>query len=139
MRTPIWLAGLGALVIGAVPAAQERPGPPRPGVVGAASGLAVDEIQGHQIAAHVQFLADNLLEGHASSSRGGAVAARCLAARLALPGYEPAVASGTWDCTGAVDDIRFPPALGRRIANAPDVPAHHSGEPFARPRLSFAN
>jgi len=115
MRTPIWLAGLGALVIVAVLAALERSGSPRREVLGAASGpalrLALDEIQGDQIAAHLQFLADDLLEGRAPSTQ-------------------------PWDYTGAVSDVRFLAELGWRIANAPDMPAYHAGEQFARPRLS---
>lgn len=96
MRSTIWLAGLGALVIVAVLAAQERPGSPRPEVARAASGVALDEIEGDQIAAHLQFLADDLLEGRAPSTRGGELAARYLATQLALLGYEPAGESGTF-------------------------------------------
>jgi len=100
MRTTLWLAGLGALVIVAVLTAQVRQGSPRPEVARAASGLALrpalDEIQGDQIAAHLQFLSDDLLEGRAPSTRGGDLAARYLATQLALLGYEPAGENGTY-------------------------------------------
>jgi Zn-dependent M28 family amino/carboxypeptidase len=96
MRATLWLAGLGALVLTAVLFAQDRPGSPRPAVTGASSGPALDEIRGDQIATHLQFLADDLLEGRAPSTRGGALAARYLATQLALLGYEPAGENGTY-------------------------------------------
>jgi hypothetical protein len=100
MRPTKWLAGLGAIVIVAVLAAQERSGSPRPEVMPAESGPALRpaqvEIQGEQIAAHLQFLADDRLEGRAPSTSGGELAARYLATQLALLGYEPAGESGTF-------------------------------------------
>jgi Zn-dependent M28 family amino/carboxypeptidase len=45
---------------------------------------------------HLQFLADDLLEGRAPSTRGGEVAARYLAAQLSLAGYTPAGDNGTY-------------------------------------------
>ena len=41
--------------------------------------------------------------------------------------------------TGAVNDMRFLAELGWRIANAPDIPAYHPSEQFARPRLNSTN
>ena len=96
MRTGLWLSGVVALVIASVLAAQERPGSPRPDVRAARAGAVLDEIRGDQIAAHVQFLADDLLEGRAPSTRGGDVAAKYLAAQLALLGYGPGAADGTF-------------------------------------------
>ncbi len=96
MRTTLLLAGLGALVIAAVLVAQNRPGSPRPGVAASTAGPALDEIRGDQIAAHLQFLADDLLEGRAPSTRGGELAAHYLATQLAVLGYEPAGESGTY-------------------------------------------
>ena len=96
MRTTLLLAGLGALVIAAVLIAQNRPGSPRPDVAASTSGPALDEIRGDQIAAHLQFLADDLLEGRAPSTRGGELAAHYLATQLAVLGYEPAGESGTF-------------------------------------------
>ncbi len=96
MRTGFWLSGVVALVIAGALAAQERPGSPRPDVRLARSGAALDEIRGSDIAAHVRFLADDLLEGRAPSTRGGDLAAGYLAAQLALLGYEPGAADGTF-------------------------------------------
>ena len=96
MRTGFWLSGVVALVIASVLAAQERPGSPRPDVRLARSGAALDEIRGSDMAAHVQFLADDLLEGRAPSTRGGDLAATYLAAQLALLGYEPGATGGTF-------------------------------------------
>ena len=89
MRTIFWIAGLTFVVIVAVLAGQERGGSPRPTTAAAGAGPALDEIQGEQIAAHLQFLSDDLLEGRAPSTRGGDLAARYLAAQLALLGFEP--------------------------------------------------
>ena len=96
MRASLWLAAAGALVIASVLAVQDVPGSRRPVARGAASGPALDEIRREQIAAHVQFLSDDLLEGRAPSTRGGDLAARYLAAQLALLGFEPAAADGTY-------------------------------------------
>ena len=96
MRTTIWLTALGALVIVAVLLAQDRPGF-RPSAAGTAtSGPVLDEIRGEHLAAHVQFLSDDLLEGRAPSTRGGDLAAKYLAAQLALAGFEPGGDNGTW-------------------------------------------
>jgi Zn-dependent M28 family amino/carboxypeptidase len=96
MRTIPWLVGLAAVVIVAVLAGQERPGTPRPAVAAAGSGPALDEIRGEHIAAHVQFLSDDLLEGRGPSTRGGDLAARYLATQLALIGFEPGGENGTY-------------------------------------------
>jgi Zn-dependent M28 family amino/carboxypeptidase len=96
MRTGLWLSGVVALVIASVLAAQDRPGSARPDVPWARSGPALDEIRDHEIAAHVQFLSDDLLEGRAPSTRGGDLAAGYLAAQLALLGFEPGASDGTF-------------------------------------------
>jgi Zn-dependent M28 family amino/carboxypeptidase len=96
MRTGLWLSGVVALVIASVLAAQERPGSPRPDVRSTRNGPALDEIRGDEIAAHVQFLAEDLLEGRAPSTRGGELAAKYLAAQLASLGLEPGASDGTF-------------------------------------------
>ena len=95
MRTTLWLSTLAALVIVAVLAGQERGGSPRPHV-SAAAGPALDEIRPEQLAAHLRFLSDDLLEGRAPSTRGGELAAAYLAAQLAAIGFEPAGDYGTY-------------------------------------------
>ena len=96
MRTILWITGLTFVVIVAVLAGQERGGSPRPAFAATGAGPALDEIQGEQIAAHLQFLSDDLLEGRAPSTRGGDLAARYLAAQLALVGFEPGGENGTY-------------------------------------------
>jgi hypothetical protein len=51
--------------------------------------VAVDRIKAEHIAAHVKFLADDLLEGRAPATRGGDVAARYIATQFELLGLEP--------------------------------------------------
>jgi Zn-dependent M28 family amino/carboxypeptidase len=96
MRTTFWIAGLALVVIVAVLAGQERPGSPRPVISAGGPGPALDEIRGDDIAAHVQFLSDDLLEGRAPSTRGGDLAARYLATQLTLLGFEPGGENGTY-------------------------------------------
>jgi Zn-dependent M28 family amino/carboxypeptidase len=96
MRTLLWLAAAGAVVIAIALVAQDRAGSPRAAVDGVSSGPDLDEIRTHDIAAHLQFLSDDLLEGRAPSTRGGQLAAKYLAAQLALLGYEPAGDNGTY-------------------------------------------
>ncbi|MBI4264811.1 MAG: M20/M25/M40 family metallo-hydrolase [Acidobacteria bacterium] len=96
MRTTLWLAGIGALVVVAVLLAQDRIGSPGSGRAAAGAGPALDEIRGSDIAAHLKFLSDDLLEGRAPSTRGGQLAAQYLAAQLALLGFEPGAENGTY-------------------------------------------
>jgi len=96
MRTTLWIAGLALVVIVAVIAGQERPGSPRPVIAAGGPGPALDEIRGDDIAAHVQFLSDDLLEGRAPSTRGGDLAARYLATQLTLLGIEPGGENGSY-------------------------------------------
>jgi Zn-dependent M28 family amino/carboxypeptidase len=96
MRTLLWITGLASAVIVAVLAAEERSGSPRPVVGTGGAGPALDEIRAEYIAAHLQFLSDDLLEGRAPSTRGGDIAARYLAAQLALAGFEPGGENGTY-------------------------------------------
>jgi Zn-dependent M28 family amino/carboxypeptidase len=56
----------------------------------------LDEIRGGDIAAHLKFLSDDLLEGRAPSTRGGQLAANYLAAQLALLGFAPGAANGSY-------------------------------------------
>jgi Zn-dependent M28 family amino/carboxypeptidase len=96
MRRTIWLVAAVAVVIAGVLAVRQRPGSSQPGTAEAAGGPALGEIRGDQIAAHVRLLADDLFEGRAPSTRGGELAARYLAAQLALAGFEPGAADGTY-------------------------------------------
>ena len=122
MRTGLWLSGVVALVIASILAAQERPGSPRPDVGSARQGPALDEIRGEQIAAHVQFLSDDLLEGRAPSTRGGDLAARYLAAQLALLGFAPGAADGSYFQQVPIVETLVSPASTLTVGNAAPFP-----------------
>ncbi len=83
-------AGL-LLAVGSLLWAQSRVPPPARD-----SGAVAAEIQPDQLAAHLQFLASDLLEGRAPSTRGGELAAAYLATQLATLGYAPAGDNGTY-------------------------------------------
>lgn len=55
----------------------------------AKSPVAVDRIRASELAAHIKFLADDLLEGRAPATRGGDLAARYIASQFELLGLEP--------------------------------------------------
>lgn len=57
---------------------------------------ALDEIRGEDLAAHLKYLASDLLEGRAPSTRGGQLAAEYLATQLTSLGYEPGGDNGTF-------------------------------------------
>jgi Zn-dependent M28 family amino/carboxypeptidase len=70
------------------PTAAKKPAPP--------ATVAVDRIKAEHIAAHVKFLADDLLEGRAPATRGGDLAAKYIATQFELLGLEPAGEKGTY-------------------------------------------
>jgi hypothetical protein len=57
---------------------------------------AMQGIDSERIRAHVRFLADDLLEGRGTGTRGGDIAARYIAAQFALDGLKPAGDNGTY-------------------------------------------
>ena len=57
---------------------------------------ALDAIRPEAIRAHMSFLADDLLEGRGTATRGYDIAARYVAARFEELGLEPAGAKGSW-------------------------------------------
>ena len=61
-----------------------------------ASAAAIPDISPVAIRAHVEFLADDLLEGRAAGTRGYDLAARYVASQLQAIGLEPAGDAGTW-------------------------------------------
>jgi Zn-dependent M28 family amino/carboxypeptidase len=93
-RTRIRASVAAAIVLAVVVVlfAQDRLGAPRVSL----DGPALDEIRGDEIAAHIKFLSDDLLEGRAPSTRGGRLAASYLATQLATLGYGPAGDKGTY-------------------------------------------
>ncbi|HWJ35642.1 MAG TPA: M28 family peptidase [Steroidobacteraceae bacterium] len=67
---------------------------------------AIQSIDPERIRAHVKFLADDLLEGRGTGTRGGDIAANYIAAQFALDGLTPAGDNGTYlqkvDFTGVL-------------------------------------
>src|ERR1700676_2266025 len=72
----------------------------------AEGAAAMGSIDAERIRAHVKFLADDLLEGRGTGTRGGDIAANYIAAQFALYGLEPAGDDGTYlqkvDFTGVL-------------------------------------
>ena len=91
IRASVAAAAIGLAIVAAL-FAQDLPGEPRL----LPPGPAVDEIRRDDIAAHIKFLPDHLLEGRAPSTRGGRSAAAYVAAQLATLGFGPAGDNGTY-------------------------------------------
>ncbi|HET6576780.1 MAG TPA: M20/M25/M40 family metallo-hydrolase [Gemmatimonadales bacterium] len=70
--------------------------------------------------AHLDFLADDALEGRAPGTRGGATAARYIAAQFERLGLEPAGAGGTW--FQRVPIISLTPAPALAVAGTTPAP-----------------
>jgi len=72
----------------------------------AEAAAAMGSIDAERIRAHVKFLADDLLEGRGTGTRGGDIAANYIAAQFALYGLKPAGDDGTYlqkvDFTGVL-------------------------------------
>jgi Zn-dependent M28 family amino/carboxypeptidase len=72
----------------------------------AEAAAAMGSIDAERIRAHVKFLADDLLEGRGTGTRGGDIAANYIAAQFALYGLRPAGDDGTYlqkvDFTGVL-------------------------------------
>lgn len=66
--------------------------------VSAAAGAPATSVEPspQRIRAHVEFLADDLLEGRAAGSRGFDLAARYVATQFELLGLKPAGTNGSW-------------------------------------------
>jgi Zn-dependent M28 family amino/carboxypeptidase len=85
----------GSIGSGAAPAAD-------PGDAGARLGFSPDvqaamaSIDPERIRAHVKFLADDLLEGRGTGTRGGDIAARYIASQFELYGLKPAGDDGSY-------------------------------------------
>jgi Zn-dependent M28 family amino/carboxypeptidase len=62
----------------------------------AGASTAMQGIDAGRIGAHVKFLADDLLEGRGTGTRGGDLAANYIAAQFALNGLKPAGDNGTY-------------------------------------------
>ncbi len=80
---------------------------------------AVSGIDGERIRAHVKFLADDLLEGRGTGTRGGDIAARYIATQFALDGLKPAGDGGTF-----LQKVEFTGVLTQPSSSMAIVPAH---------------
>ena len=83
------------LILGAVAIAEGVPLPAQVGLP-AQAAAAMQSIDAKRIAAHVQFLANDLLEGRGTGTRGGDIAANYIAAQFALSGLKPAGDNGSY-------------------------------------------
>jgi Zn-dependent M28 family amino/carboxypeptidase len=86
------LIGLG---LGAVAMAADALKPAQVGLP-AEVAAAMQSIDAKRIATHVQFLANDLLEGRGTGTRGGDIAANYIAAQFALSGLKPAGDGGSY-------------------------------------------
>ena len=72
----------------------------------AEAAAAMGSIDAERIRAHVKFLADDLLEGRGTGTRGGDIAANYIAAQFAVYGLKPAGDDGSYlqkvDFTGVL-------------------------------------
>jgi Zn-dependent M28 family amino/carboxypeptidase len=82
---------------------------------------AVQGIDAERIRAHVKFLADNLLEGRGTGTRGGDIAANYIATQFALDGLQPAGDNGTY-----LQKVDFTGVLTQPSTTASVVPAKGS-------------
>ncbi|MGD0502847.1 MAG: M28 family peptidase [Steroidobacteraceae bacterium] len=93
-----------------------------PDVAAAMEGISPDRIR-----AHVQFLADDLLEGRGTGTRGGDIAAHYIATQFALYGLKPAGDEG-----GYLQRVDFTGVQTQDGTMAALVPAHGSPEDLTR-------
>ena len=119
MRTSLRLAASVAVLAVGLFAWSCRSGAPAADET-ATAGPVLDEIRAENMAAHLEFLADDLLEGRAPSTRGGQLAAEYLAAQLALLGYAPGGENGTFFQQVAIVESVVDPAF--RLTAGPGAP-----------------
>ncbi len=90
MRVSLVSLPLPALLLAGALTAQQ------PASVGSPSARVARAVDGNVLRAHLEFLADDALEGRAPGTRGGELAARYIASQFRRLGLEPAGDSGTW-------------------------------------------
>lgn len=119
MRAAV-VAGLALLFVAAVWSGRWSAAP------GASDGLALDEIRADDLAAHLQFLSSDALEGRGPVSRGGDRAAAYLAAQLERLGLAPAGDDGTFLqrvplVETRVDTVRLQTGSGLALGQPHDI------------------
>jgi Zn-dependent M28 family amino/carboxypeptidase len=83
------------------------------------AGVALDEIRGDRIAAHLTFLSHDLLEGRAPSTRGGSLAAEYLATQLALVGFAPGGDDDTYFQNVPIVESSVDPSFTLAVSGGP--------------------
>ena len=90
-RRPLERRGVGCRPSGCTdPRVPARALPPRGSGLPPDVQAAIAGIDAERIRAHVKFLADDLLEGRGTGTRGGDIAARYIASQFELYGLQPA-------------------------------------------------
>jgi Zn-dependent M28 family amino/carboxypeptidase len=111
MLLPVLLVS--ALALGAEAPTATPPG--LPASWSARERAAAGTITEQALAAHVRFLADDLLEGRGVGSRGDELAMRYIAAQFERLGLEPAGDGGTWlqrfELVGLTSEVTAPPVF----------------------------
>jgi hypothetical protein len=99
------------------PLAAPRPGPQ------------ADAEEGARIRAHIEFLADDLLEGREAGTRGFDIAARYVASQLELSDFEPAGDKGTFFQTVPLVESKVTGStMVLTPSTGPDVPLEIPGD-----------
>jgi Zn-dependent M28 family amino/carboxypeptidase len=121
----------GCIGSGALPAAAS------PGDAGARLGFspevqaAMASIDPERIRAHVKFLADDLLEGRGTGTRGGDIAAHYIAAQFELYGLKPAGDDGSYLQRVDFEGVQTLPATSASLLPAQGAPiALNLGEDY---------
>jgi len=127
MRLWRWIVAAVAACAGLASGSWAAPDPAAqlgfpPEVTAAMEGISPDRIR-----AHVQFLADDLLEGRGTGARGGDIAAHYIATQFALYGLKPAGDDG-----GYLQRVDFTGVQTLDGTTASLVPAHGSAEQLTR-------
>jgi Zn-dependent M28 family amino/carboxypeptidase len=94
-----------------------------------------DDLAARQVRAHTTFLADDLLEGRGTGTRGHALAARYVASQFLRLGLQPAGDAGTFDQTVPLIEATEQIESGRfslRRTGAPDVSLQASTDVIVR-------
>ncbi|HEU4828978.1 MAG TPA: M20/M25/M40 family metallo-hydrolase [Gemmatimonadales bacterium] len=109
-------------------AAQERAAAPQPpaGAGASAAGNAARAVSGRVMRAHLEFLADDALEGRAPGTRGGDLAASYLATQFMRLGLEPAGDSGSYHHRVPIISLDPSPTLTIPQAGAPRALAYRT-------------
>ena len=89
MKRPLLITSAAVLVIAATAGRAQTPPATLP-------SAALDRIEPRGLEAHIRFLADDLLEGRAPSTRGGDLAARYIATAFQAAGLQPGAADGSF-------------------------------------------